>query len=117
MARHIQCVVNEKGEIAMDKAIDDLIEAGWEVLNSDFDEFAFMNWRRQALDYITGLAGPDHPYAQYFKSLVAKTEQISLLAGTGILVAAKENIADRQVVPVQTSTNTRRRVRAIHERA
>ena len=98
----------------MEKMIDDLIEAGWEVLNSDFDKLAFMNWRRRALDCITRLAGPDHPYAQYFKSLVEETGQISLLTGTGILVAAKENIAGRQVAPVQTASNNRRRVRSIH---
>jgi hypothetical protein len=105
------------GKIAMEEVIDDLIEAGWAVLNSDFDQLAFMNWRRRALDCITGLGGPDHPYAQYFKSLVEESGQISLLTGTGILVAAKENVAGKQTCPAQTATNPRHRVRAIHERA
>ena len=44
------------------KAIDELINAGWEVLESDFDPVAFMKWRRSAYECVVVLLGPDHPY-------------------------------------------------------
>jgi hypothetical protein len=70
--------------------IDDLIEAGWYVLESDFDPVAFVNWRQKALNCLKILLGPDHPYTEYFKDFVTEAEKCQLLTGTGILTAAKE---------------------------
>ncbi len=33
-----------------EQLVDDLIEAGWHVIDTDFDMTAFTLWRKQALD-------------------------------------------------------------------
>ncbi len=78
--------------MTVEQRIDNLIEAGWYVLDSDFDATAFANWRRKALDCVTALLGPSHTYAHYFRDFVDEAETKSLLAGEGILVAAKEQM-------------------------
>ena len=77
------------------KAIDELIDAGWQVLESDFDPMAFMKWRRSAFDCVVVLLGPDHPYAQFFQQFVNEDNRGSLLTGAGILTATKEQLAAR----------------------
>ncbi len=77
------------------KAIDELIEAGWHVLESDYDPAAFMQWRRRAFDCVVVLLGSDHPYAQFFQEFVSKDNKGSLLTGAGILTATKEQIASQ----------------------
>jgi hypothetical protein len=76
-----------------EKQIDDLIEAGWHVLLSDFDSTAFQNWRKQAFDCLNALCGPDHTYTQYFKHYVQEQHEANLLTGKGILIAAKETMS------------------------
>ncbi len=53
----------------LEKRIDDLIEAGWEVLTSDFDEKAFLNWRKRAVDCLTDLVGSEHMLHCLFQRL------------------------------------------------
>lgn len=77
------------------KAIDELIDAGWQVLESDFDPVAFMRWRRRAFDCVVVLLGPDHPYAQFFQEFVNEENRGSLLTGAGILTATKEQVAEQ----------------------
>ncbi len=76
--------------MSCEKALDDLIEAGWRVIEKDFEPDAFLAWRKRALDLVVILAGPEHPYAQFFNAFVAKEVKNSLLAGAGILEAARE---------------------------
>jgi hypothetical protein len=75
------------------KAIDELIDAGWQVLESDFDPVAFMKWRRRAYECVVALLGPDHPYALFFEQFVSQDNRGSLLTGAGILAATKEQVA------------------------
>ena len=77
-----------------EKRIDDLIRAGWHVLDSDFDEAAFQNWRREALKCLTVMLGSEHAYTQYFKGYVHHPQRAELLTGEGILSAAKEEMTD-----------------------
>jgi hypothetical protein len=79
--------------MTVEQRIDDLIEAGWRVLNSNFDAAEFAIWRRKALDCVTALVGPSHTYARYFSDFVEEAESKSVLAGEGILIAAKEQLA------------------------
>lgn len=79
--------------MSLEHLVDNLIEAGWHVLDSDFDMTAFTHWRKQALDCIGALMGPAHAYTQYFKDFVDQAEKASLLTGAGILVATKEQMA------------------------
>lgn len=74
------------------KKIDDLIEAGWHVLESDFDPGAFKKWKKEAFECVTALVGPDHPYAQYFSQFVLEPKRRNLLAGEGILVAMRHTV-------------------------
>jgi hypothetical protein len=73
-----------------EKSIDDLIEAGWYVLDSDFDETALRNWRDRALICLTSLLGDEHVYTQQFSDWVKHRERLNVMAAGGVLVAAKE---------------------------
>lgn len=75
-----------------EKLIDDLIEAGWYVLDTNFDETAFRNWRERALYCLAGLLGQDHHYTESFRSWVQGHEKNNVLTGGGILSAVKEEI-------------------------
>ena len=72
-----------------------MIEAGWHVLKSNFDETAFQNWRREAFKCLAAMVGPKHAYTQYFKQYVRNPRRAEILTGGGILSAAKEEMAKR----------------------
>jgi hypothetical protein len=75
-----------------EQRIDDLINAGWHVLETDFDVVAFQHWRKLVSDCLDTLLGPDHTYTQYFEDYVQKPEKINLLTAEWILEAAKETV-------------------------
>ena len=81
--------------MCVNKALDDLIEAGWQVIESDFDPDAFVQWRKRALDCVAVLMGEDHPYTQFFDEFVSREVRDSLLTGAGILEATKEQLSVR----------------------
>jgi hypothetical protein len=85
--------------MSSEKALDDLIEAGWRVIETDFEPEAFLSWRKQALDCVLVLVGPDHPYAKFFNAFLAKEARNSLLAGAGILEATREQVVARRSGP------------------
>jgi hypothetical protein len=70
-----------------EKPIDDLIEAGWHVLDSDFDGRAFLNWKKQALHCFSALLGPDHEYTEDFRNYVKHAEKENADARTGVSTA------------------------------
>lgn len=74
-----------------EQRIDELIRAGWDVLDSDFDETAFLTWRKRAVDCLTDLLGPHHVYTEYFRDYVTRAESANLLTGSGVLIAVKES--------------------------
>jgi hypothetical protein len=78
-----------------EKRIDDLIEAGWHVLYSDFDAIAFRDWRNKAFACLHALLGPDHMYTRSFRRPVQEPAESSLLVGGGILTAAKETVVNQ----------------------
>ncbi len=83
----------EQSVMSTERIIDDLIEAGWHVLDTDFDAAAFQHWRLRACNCLEALLGPNHQYTQSFRSFVREAEAKSLLAGGGILAATKEELA------------------------
>jgi hypothetical protein len=87
----------EKREPAMsvEARIDDLIEAGRGVLDSDFDPVAFQCWRQRAFDCLTALVGPDHVYTKHFANFVRQGGKTDLLAAAGILSAAQEQMVGK----------------------
>ncbi len=76
----------------IERKIDELIEAGWGVLKSDFDPAKFQHWRLKAFECLTEMLGPEHVYTKYFEKFVRKGDSKNVLAGGGVLVAAKEEI-------------------------
>ena len=73
--------------------IDDLIRAGWIIIDASKDEEAAARWKTRALECLTGLLGGDHVYVANLKNFLRRPGRGSLLAGTGILTAAKEELA------------------------
>lgn len=69
------------------KRLDDLIEAGWHVVDSEFDVEALYYWKKKALDFLTDFVGPDHACTRSFKDRIQQTEQFGLLDGTDIFGA------------------------------
>jgi len=72
--------------------IDDVIEAGWYVVESDYDATAFRVWKEQAFACVADLMGPDHPYTRYFGEFVLEAKNKNILTGEGILTAVKERV-------------------------
>jgi hypothetical protein len=58
--------------MSLERHIDSLIEAGWEVIESDFSPNSIDRWRSQASDCITYLMGPDDGYARYLQEHVSR---------------------------------------------
>jgi|WetSurMetagenome_2_1015567.scaffolds.fasta_scaffold656214_1 hypothetical protein len=77
-----------------DNKIDELIKAGWNVIESDSDTVAFQNWENQVRDCLCALVGPDHTYTRQFEDYVNGAEATNVLAGCGILIAAKEQMPE-----------------------
>jgi hypothetical protein len=78
--------------MVVENLIDDLIEAGRYVLESDFDLKALSNWRKEAFQCVSALMGPDHTCTQYFKDFVNGGARTGVLAGEGILNTVKEQL-------------------------
>ena len=73
--------------------IDELIKAGWEVLDSDFDPAAFQHWRLKAYECLNAMFGSDHVYTKYFEHFVRQGDRANMLAADGVLSAAKQQVA------------------------
>jgi hypothetical protein len=91
--------------MSVEQRIDDLIEAGWGVLDSDFDAVAFQRWRRRAFDCLTAMCGPDHVYTRHFERFVRQEGEADLLIASGILSAAKEQGSCNRLGPVKADGN------------
>ncbi len=74
--------------LAPEKKIDALIKAGWRVLDSDFDETAFLHWRERAYECLEALLGPQHVYTKRFRISLCEPKLIAILSRVGILGAA-----------------------------
>jgi hypothetical protein len=73
-----------------ERLIDDLIEAGWHVVHTNFDETALKNWRERAVTCLTDLLGSEHIYVRQFTEWVRQKETVNFMAAGGVLAAAKE---------------------------
>ena len=74
----------------IEQRIDELIKAGWEVVDSDFDPVAFQHWRAKAFECINAMFGSDHVYTKYFQRFVQEDRRANALAAEGVLSAAKQ---------------------------
>jgi hypothetical protein len=73
------------------KRLDDLIEAGWHVVDTEFDAEALYYWKKKALDFLTDFVGPDHACTQSFRDTIQHTEQFEPLDGIDIFAAARND--------------------------
>jgi hypothetical protein len=80
-------------EMLAETTINELIEKGWGIAGRDVDGAGFLSWKSHALGCLASHFGPHHAYLQYFESFVRTPEKMSILAGAGILVAAKEQMS------------------------
>ncbi len=83
----------------IDQQIDELIKAGWDVVDSDFDPVAFQHWRLKAFECLNAMFGSDHVYTKYFEHFVQQARKTNALAGEGVLAAAKQQWADKGLQP------------------
>ena len=60
----------------IERLIDELIDAGWTVIETDFDEKAFARWRQSAYDCVAALLAPDHPCLRFFRDHVKEADAI-----------------------------------------
>ncbi len=85
--------------MTIDQRIDELIKAGWGVVESDFDPIAFQNWRLKAFECLRAMFGSDHVYTKYFEHFVQQGDRTNVLAAGGVLVAAKEQMKGKELEP------------------
>ena len=57
--------------MSIEQRFDNLIAAGWYVLDSDFDRTALQHWRVQAFHCIDAMLGSDHVTTKHFENLVS----------------------------------------------
>jgi len=74
------------------ESLNDLINLAQTILASGFDSQAFLSWQVLAFTALAAVLGPTHYYTLNFKRLTSAKNALGLLAGEGILVAAKEQI-------------------------
>ncbi|MBI5571183.1 MAG: hypothetical protein HY914_14665 [Desulfomonile tiedjei] len=75
--------------MTLEAQIDALIEAGWHVLESNFDEAAFLHWRTRSYECLKALLGPGHTYTEHFEYNMRQSEAATLLSGVGVLAAVQ----------------------------
>jgi hypothetical protein len=72
-------------------SLNELIMAAQALLDGNFDIQAFLGWQTLAFLTLLSLLGPFHYYTQNFKKLTSEKTPRGLLAGEGVLVAAREH--------------------------
>jgi hypothetical protein len=77
----------------MDNLLD-LINMARSILDAGFDVDTFLTWRDLAFLCLLGLLGPLNYYTKNFCAFTRDTAPRSLLAGEGILEAARQEIVE-----------------------
>lgn len=60
-----------------DKRWDDLIEAGWHVIDAGFAEDAFLFWKKKANDFLAEFMGPDYKNYPFSLKKMRPTEEVT----------------------------------------
>jgi hypothetical protein len=79
-----------------EQTIEGLIVQGWIILDA-VDDDAYFKWQTQAVDCLTALLGANHFYCMRLRAFFKETGRKGLLAGTGILAAAREHLAGTEL--------------------
>jgi hypothetical protein len=72
--------------------LNELVAAAQAILDNGFNPSAFMSWEFLAFLTLAALLGPLHYYTQNFKRLTSGKTPQSLLAGRGLIEAAKAEL-------------------------
>jgi len=75
------------------ESLNELINLAQTILDRGFDSQAFLSRQTLAFFTLLSILGPYHYYTQNFRQLTSEMNPRGLLAGEGILVAAKEEIS------------------------
>jgi hypothetical protein len=73
-------------------SLNDLINLAQFILDNGFDIQTFLTWKEAAFICLFGLLGPLHFYTRSFGQVTGRTDEKGLLAGEGLLIAAREEI-------------------------
>jgi hypothetical protein len=87
--------------MTIERRLDELIKAGWEVVDSDFDPVAFQHWRLKAFECLKAMFGSDHVYTKHFEHFVQQGRRTHILAAGGVLAAAKEQWIGKGLQPLK----------------
>lgn len=75
------------------ESLGELINLAQAMLDNGFDVNVFLNWQFTAFIALLAVFGPFHYYTQNFKRLTSAKDLGGLLAGRGVLEAARSLIA------------------------
>lgn len=64
--------------MSQDKCLEDLMEAGWHVIDSEFDRAAILHWKRAACEFLVEFLGPEHASTQSFMNCLKHSEAVSI---------------------------------------
>jgi hypothetical protein len=73
-------------------SLNELINLAQFILDNGFDPQTFLTWKEAAFICLLGLLGPLHFYTRNFGRVTGRTDEKGLLAGEGLLIAAREEI-------------------------
>ena len=75
--------------MSYEERLERLIRAGWNVIERDFDESAYLKWREEAARCLRAMLGPENYYYRQFENRIKAPTSHDVLAGGGILEAAR----------------------------
>jgi hypothetical protein len=75
------------------ESLNELIGLARAILDTRFDIQAFLTWRELSFLCLLGLLGPLHHYTKSFCRFTEQPNELALLAGEGLLYAAREQMA------------------------
>ena len=78
--------------MSFEKQFEDLIEAGKNVIDTDFDPVAFQHWRTHAVTCISELMAYDHANTRYFSGHLHEPKKNNLLGRRGLLTALSHEL-------------------------
>lgn len=81
--------------MSLDQRIDALIEAGWYVVESDFDETAVQNWRKRAVECLADLSKPFEIRTEHLENHHGRGEERAFLKGQDRTQEADEQTVKR----------------------
>jgi hypothetical protein len=68
-----------EGSMCNEKRLDALIEAGWHVIDTEYDKRALYFWKKKAYDFLENFVGPDHVSTQGFRNYILSLEDAGLI--------------------------------------